>query len=320
MDEDTPVSEDAGFGIGAVSRRLGIPAPTLRTWNLRYGLGPSRRSPGGHRRYGAADVRRLAEMKRLIATGLVPAEAARLALALPDTPAAPPSGARTTPVPSGGLRTPQPPGGRPARLQVVAALARAAIMLDGRAVAALVEETLAAQGVVWTWEHLFLPALDAVCRGQDATGSGIDAEHLLSGHLQAALHRLAGDVPPQSDRPDRPDRPVVLACAEEEQHSLPVHALAAALAERGVQTRVLGARTPYAALAHAMRRLGPAAVFVWSQRAETGDTAPLAALPEVRPACRIVIGGRGWQGRAPAGVVRVSTLPDAVACVMSTLI
>ncbi|MER6508837.1 MerR family transcriptional regulator [Nonomuraea sp. NPDC001636] len=315
MDEDTPVSEeDAGFGIGAVSRRLGIPAPTLRTWNLRYGLGPSRRSPGGHRRYGAADVRRLAEMKRLIATGLVPAEAARLALGLPDTPAAPPSGARTAAVPSGGRRTPQPPGGRPAPRQVVAALARAAVMLDGRAVAALVEETLAAQGVVWTWEHLFLPALDAVCRGQDATGSGIDAEHLLSGHLQAALHRLAGDVPPRSDRP------VLLACAEEEQHSLAVHALAAALAERGVQTRVLGARTPYPALAHAMRRLGPAAVFVWSQRAETGDTAPLAALPQVRPACRIVIGGRGWQGPVPEGVVRVATLPDAVACVMSTLI
>ncbi|MEU1722959.1 MerR family transcriptional regulator [Nonomuraea sp. NPDC005692] len=314
MDEDTPVSEgDAGFGIGAVSRRLGIPAPTLRTWNLRYGLGPSRRSPGGHRRYGAADVRRLAEMKRLIATGLVPAEAARLALSLPDTPAAQPPGMRTTPLAS-GRRTAQPPGGRPAPRKVVAALARAAVMLDGRAVAALVEETLAAQGVVWTWEHLFLPALDAVCRGQDATGSGIDAEHLLSGHLQAALHRLAGDVPP------RADRPVLLACAEEEQHSLPVHALAAALAERGVQTRVLGARTPYTALAHAMRRLGPAAVFVWSQRAETGDTAPLAALPQVRPACRVVIGGRGWQGRTPAGVVRVATLPDAVACVMSTLI
>ncbi|MGW5163081.1 MerR family transcriptional regulator, partial [Nonomuraea wenchangensis] len=38
--------EEAGYGIGAVSRLLGVPAPTLRTWNLRYGLGPSRRSAG----------------------------------------------------------------------------------------------------------------------------------------------------------------------------------------------------------------------------------------------------------------------------------
>lgn len=58
--------EEAGYGIGAVSRLLGVPAPTLRTWNLRYGLGPSRRSAGGHRRYDAADLHRLREMKRQI--------------------------------------------------------------------------------------------------------------------------------------------------------------------------------------------------------------------------------------------------------------
>ncbi|MFC7644672.1 MerR family transcriptional regulator [Streptosporangium lutulentum] len=48
MDEQRQVTaeEETGYGIGAVARRLGVPAPTLRTWNLRYGIGPSRRSPG----------------------------------------------------------------------------------------------------------------------------------------------------------------------------------------------------------------------------------------------------------------------------------
>ncbi|MFC4117220.1 MerR family transcriptional regulator [Nonomuraea zeae] len=301
MGEDTPVSEqDAGYGIGAVSRRLGVPAPTLRTWNLRYGLGPSRRSPGGHRRYDAADLRRLAEMKRLIATGLAPAEAARLVLATPapaPDPAPELSPAR------------QRPGARPA----TAALARAAFMLDGHAVSGLVDEALAAQGVVWTWERLVLPVFDAVCRRQDGTGAGIDIEHLLSDRVQAALQRVARDAAPSADRP------VLLACAEDEQHSLPVHALAAALAERDVQTRVLGARTPYTALGQAMRRLGPAVVFVWSQQEITGDVAPLAALPGLRPACQIVIGGLGWRAEPPPGVIRVSSLPDAVACVTSAL-
>ncbi|UBU18486.1 MerR family transcriptional regulator [Nonomuraea gerenzanensis] len=302
MGEDKPVSEaDAGYGIGAVSRRLGVPAPTLRTWNLRYGLGPSRRSAGGHRRYDAADLRRLAEMQRLIATGLPAAEAARLALALP---AADPEPGPAVPPP------PERPGARPA----TAALARAALMLDSHAVSALVEQALDEHGVVWTWERLVLPVLDTICRRQDAAGAGIDAEHLLSDLIQAALHRLARDVPVVAAA-----RPVLLACAEDEQHSLPVHALAAALAERDVQTRVLGARTPYTALAHAMRRLGPAAVFIWSQQAATGDTAPLATLPRLRPACEIVIGGLGWHGEPPPGVIRVSTLPDAVARITSTL-
>ncbi|MFG1948130.1 MerR family transcriptional regulator [Nonomuraea sp. NPDC048826] len=304
MVEETPDNvEDAGYGIGAASRRLGVPAPTLRTWNLRYGLGPSRRTAGGHRRYDAADLRRLTEMKRLIATGLAPAEAARLALALPATAPAP----AAEPAPAPPER--EPAAGRPA----TAALGRAALMLDSHLVSSLVEEALAEHGVVWTWERLVLPVFDAICRRQDDTGAGIDVEHLLSDRVQAALHRLIRDVPPH------PGRPVLLACAEDEQHSLPVHALAAALGERGVHTRVLGARTPYAALAHAMRRLGPVVVFVWSQQAATGDTAPLAALPKLRPACEIVVGGLGWQGEPPPGVTRVSTLPEAVARIAATL-
>ncbi|MEV4460806.1 MerR family transcriptional regulator, partial [Microbispora sp. NPDC049633] len=86
-DEDAPgagenaaAEEEPGYGIGAVSRRLGVPASTLRTWNLRYGIGPSRRSPGGHRRYDDADLRRLEEMNRLIRAGMPPADAARQAL------------------------------------------------------------------------------------------------------------------------------------------------------------------------------------------------------------------------------------------------
>lgn len=44
-------------------------------------------------------------------------------------------------------------------------------------------------------------------------------------------------------------------------------------------------------------------MFVWSQQAATGDTAPLTSLPQPRPARRIVIGGLGRQGGPPPGVV-----------------
>ncbi|MFG1612234.1 MerR family transcriptional regulator [Nonomuraea wenchangensis] len=298
--------EEAGYGIGAVSRLLGVPAPTLRTWNLRYGLGPSRRSAGGHRRYDAADLHRLREMKRLIAEGLPPAEAARHALTLTGEPAREQDGAAGAPgeaVPSAG----------PARAGV-ASLVRAAFVLDSHAVSHLLESSLAAQGVRPTWEGLVLPAFDAVCRRQDDSGAGIDVEHLLSDRILAALHRHTLRQAAPSGR-----RPVLLACAEDEQHTLPVHALSAALAEEGVETRVLGARTPYAALAHAMRRLHPAAVFVWSQQELTGATTPLAALPRLRPAARLIVGGRGWYGALPEGVIRVDTFREALSQIRRAL-
>ncbi|MEV0625146.1 MerR family transcriptional regulator [Nonomuraea wenchangensis] len=298
--------EEAGYGIGAVSRLLGVPAPTLRTWNLRYGLGPSRRSAGGHRRYDAADLHRLREMKRLIAEGLPPAEAARHALTLTGEPAREQGEAAQAPGEAASSAGPARAG--------VASLVRAAFVLDSHAVSHLLESSLAAQGVRPTWEGLVLPAFDAVCRRQDDSGAGIDVEHLLSDRILAALHRHALRQAAPSGR-----RPVLLACAEDEQHTLPVHALSAALAEEGVETRVLGARTPYAALAHAMRRLHPAAVFVWSQQELTGATAPLAALPRLRPAARLIVGGRGWRGALPEGVIRVDTFREALSQIRRTL-
>ncbi|WP_051761069.1 MerR family transcriptional regulator [Microbispora rosea] len=352
--ENAAAGEEPGYGIGAVSRRLGVPASTLRTWNLRYGIGPSRRSPGGHRRYDDADLRRLEEMNRLIRTGMPPADAARQALrprpASGERPAhAAGEGAAAPPEPAGrpessgwpqshgpfdsprSFDSPRPfdrPGspegaappaptlraaGEPG-LPSAVMLARAASALDVATVSAGLDAALAGHGVVWTWERLVLPVFAAITRRQRDTGAGIDVEHLFSDRLQAALARFAARAP----SPVHP-RPVLLAGAEEEQHTLPIHALAAALGTLGVDTCVLGARTPYTALADAMRRLGPAAVFVWSQTRETGDPAPLVGLPGLRPACRVVAGGPGWRDDLPTQVTRVNTFRDAILAVMTTL-
>jgi DNA-binding transcriptional MerR regulator len=45
-----------GLSVAAVARRLGVAPATLRTWDRRYGLGPSQHSAGAHRRYSPADV------------------------------------------------------------------------------------------------------------------------------------------------------------------------------------------------------------------------------------------------------------------------
>ncbi|WP_203981863.1 MerR family transcriptional regulator [Sphaerisporangium rufum] len=317
MDEQTageagePGDDGPSYGIGAVARRLGVPAPTLRTWNLRYGIGPSHRSPGGHRRYGALDLRRLEEMNRLIKAGLPPAEAAQAALGTRVAPPGRPAGTRLVPVEVTPPAAPAHP-----RVPTAAALARAAVNLDGAAVVAGLAAALAEHGVPWTWRHLVLPVFDTIVRRQETTGAGVEIEHLFSERLLSALSERAGR-PPVPAHP----RPVLLACAADDQHSLPLYALAATLTgSHALETRVLGPRTPYAALGDAMRRLGPVAVFVWSQLEETGDPAPLGRLPVLRPASRIIVGGPGWWDvPLPAGVTRAVSLPDAVTQVLAGL-
>ncbi|MGC0142846.1 MerR family transcriptional regulator [Pseudactinotalea sp. Z1732] len=76
--------EDLGDGIrltvAGVAARLGVAAPTLRTWARRYGLGPSGHVAGSHRRYEASDLARLETMRRLTLEGVAPADAAEIAL------------------------------------------------------------------------------------------------------------------------------------------------------------------------------------------------------------------------------------------------
>ena len=113
---------------------------------------------------------------------------------------------------------------------------------------------------------------------------------------------------------------MLLACAPAEQHTLPLHVLAAALAELRVPVRLLGGRVPGSALAAAVRRVGAGSVFVWRQLieadgvpAEPRQPAELAALAPSRPAPRLVVGGPGWwQTALPAGAEHAPDLSTAV--------
>jgi DNA-binding transcriptional MerR regulator len=60
--EDASPGEEA-LSIQTVSERLGVPAPTLRSWERRYGVPDTPRSPGGHRRYSAEALNQLRRMR-----------------------------------------------------------------------------------------------------------------------------------------------------------------------------------------------------------------------------------------------------------------
>ena len=73
------------LAISEVARLTGLSTATLRIWQRRYGLGASRSSPGGHRRYSPQDVARLRAVQRFVGQGLPTAEAVRVVLSPSST-------------------------------------------------------------------------------------------------------------------------------------------------------------------------------------------------------------------------------------------
>jgi hypothetical protein len=167
--------------------------------------------------------------------------------------------------------------------------------------------TIASQGVVAAWEQVVLPVLIGIGERYESTQRFVEVEHLISRSITEAL---AAVPRPPSDRLPR----VLLAAADEEQHTLPLEALAAALAEVGVPSRLLGARVPPWALADAMARTGPAAVVVWSSISRTADPEQLRRLlAGPHPPLLVAAAGPGWASRdLPDGVPQLKSLTDAV--------
>ena len=73
MDESTSpdvvVGDPRGVPIKDVAQLLGVPMPTLRSWELRYGIPALSRGPGRHRRYLPEEVNAVRLMRDEIARG-----------------------------------------------------------------------------------------------------------------------------------------------------------------------------------------------------------------------------------------------------------
>jgi PAS domain S-box-containing protein len=67
---ECPPALPNGLTLKAVSRRTGIPAATLRTWEHRYGFLQPRRSPSGYRLYGEEEIARIEQVKSLVEQGV----------------------------------------------------------------------------------------------------------------------------------------------------------------------------------------------------------------------------------------------------------
>ena len=277
--------------VAAVARRLGVAPATLRTWDRRYGLGPSAHESGEHRRYCPADLARLTLMRRLITSGVSPCDAAAQAKSH-----------------KGSINLETIVTDYVVREELVAALHKAAKGLDKKFIEAALRKDLAQYGVEQSWSEVIVPLLLIVGNEWEASGDGIEVEHLLTEVLKGILREHVEDI-----RKPVNAHPVLLASVGEEVHSLALHALAAALAERKIETYFLGARTPLEALSAMITRSAPPAVFLWAQLSKNADPKFFNDIPAIRPMPRMVLGGPGWSHIDCKDVSVVHDISDAVA-------
>lgn len=275
-----------GMSVAEAARRVGAATSTLRAWDRRYGVGPSSRTSGGHRRYTSQDIATLQALRRLTATGMPTAEAAAAA----HRQAA--SAASTTQVTGDVLNR--------ARQRFIEAVDA----LDTPRAVRTAGNVLARHGAVPAWTAVFTPELQALGEHWQHTGSGVQREHFAVGVIATALARH------MARRVDRLlGSQVVAAATPIETHTLPLAALAAGLAETSVSTCVLGT-LPSASLRDAIRDTRPIAVVLWSHSLTTTDPAALRDLLTMVPV--VAAAGPGWRRELPDGVTQLTDLRSAV--------
>jgi MerR family transcriptional regulator, light-induced transcriptional regulator len=261
--------------IAAVSRLLGVPVPTIRSWERRYEFPAPARTGGSHRRYGSVELHQLRALRDLITKG----HSTRDAVALVR---------RTTPSAS--------QDGSPGEKVLDAVLA-----LDGDALRAELDAVTERLGVEHAVQRVILPAMREIGSRWRAGRCDVGREHLATEVVRSWLSRQAFLAP----LPFRP-RPVVLATGPQDLHTVALEAFSVILARRGWSCTMLGARTPSDALAATVQSVDAVAAVITAQRAVTrrsaiGSIEAAHALPGVRafyagdafaaPAARKDVGG-----------------------------
>ena len=310
-----------GLTVAMVASRVGVAPATLRTWERRYGMSPSQRSEGGHRRYCSTDIVRLEIMRRLVLSGMPAGDAARAALEskIPDVSMISPVDieqivlrvseifktldCHTTSLHPGGGAVLSIAGSN----AIARGLSKAASSLDSESCNQIITQNINEKGVVWTWENLISKVICALGERWAKTGQGIEAEHILSesiiGQMKLKAEQLLNPVN---------SRPIILASAPGELHTLPQYVVAAALAERRIRSRVLGARVPYDSLLSSIEKLSPAAVLIWAQFEAEKIPADFQELEKLRPAPTIFVAGPGWSNELPRNFKKVNDLTSTV--------
>lgn len=239
-----------GLPIGNVSSLLGVPPPTLRSWELRYGMPAISREHGRHRRYLPAEVHAIRLMRDEIARGQPARRAAATVRAVLGI-------------------------GGPAGVFIHELLAGSE-RLDTEGMRITLGQAAAALGLADCVDEVLLPAMRQVGIWWQVGHCDIAQERISTEAVRGWLDRRMACAP----LPIR-QRPILLACGPNDWHTIGLESLAMLLLYQGWPCHLLGARVPSLAVAAAAEAADAVAVVVVSQLA-TGRRAAVESLQAAR--------------------------------------
>ncbi|GAC1637783.1 MAG: cobalamin-dependent protein [Chloroflexota bacterium] len=244
------------YNIQAVVAATGVPAPTLRSWERRYGLPAPVHNERGYRLYSDRDIAVTRWLQTRRDEGMAISRAVDMLRAMNARPAAPEA---VAPRDGAAERTE-----RAGAADLVDRVLRATRDMDEQGVARAITDALQTLPVEDVLLHVLQPALYRVGELWAAGELSITAERFGSNLVRGHLAQLMQVAPPRL----RAER-VLVGCAPGEQHDLGPLMLALFLRRSGFDVVYLGANVEAGSLAGDVRRLSPAALCLGASTALT---------------------------------------------------
>lgn len=227
------LEEREGISISEASLMLGVPVPTIRSWERRYGVGIAARTQGSHRRYDLKALTELRDLRDAIAAGRRASHAATLIKER-----------------SSGRR----------RSTYVDDILDASAAFDTEGVRRSLDAATLERGLFETIDDVVLPALREIGSLWEAGRCDVANEHLASQEVRAWLSVELRKQP----RRARKTGTILLACGPDDHHTIGLEAFYLILTRLGWSCRILGARTPTASAVMAARESVARAVVISS--------------------------------------------------------
>lgn len=258
------------YTVKQVADLTGVPAPTLRAWERRYGVVAPRRSSSRYRLYDDGEVARLSRMATLVREGTPASLAAERVSA--------PGGVDRV---GTEVAVPWPPFGD---------LVLAAQHYDQSLLSSVLDNAFSHTSFEVALEQWLLPALAELGHAWVRDEVDISGEHFVSAAVQRRLSAAFDAAGSNIGAPV-----AIVGLGPGAMHQLGAMSFAVCLQRQGIDVRFLGADVPQDSWVHSVRTLRPDGVVVTVPMAQDVDTAVhlVRAIVTAHPEVAIWAGGHG---------------------------